>query len=827
MANEGKNNVQAQTKKQIQQQILDLLLEGKSPEEIYESRQFADYSLSDIKEIESKNLSGILALKLLTVRDISNVLGVRVQNIYSSLRNKTYRGKSISTIIKEKQAEVERRLAEGQSIEDISNDKELNVDVNAVKRIQDRQKKRRNKKRMILKKDDEAVILGLLLLGKTPDEINKLEQYREYPIEAIQSIEDRNRLRILAIQLMPLEEIEKRTGRRVLSIQQNIRKFFVEGKSILALRKDKEEEVIRRLSEGQSVENILADRELNVCREGVESIIERQNTITWKQAVLEELLSGKTPEEISKLEQFEGHSIEEIQRIANKNMLRIQAIQLVPEQELANRFGRRIGSVRVNLSNFKINGMSLSQIRREKIAEVERRLAEGQSTDEIIADRVLNVSKEGVESIRDGLKKKKQPKAKKTSRIQRQRIIGYLLLGKIPEEIQNIDGFREMSLGDIEIIRQQNEARILASQLMPVREISNMVGVQVNSIYANLREFSIEGKSISQIRREKEAEVEKRLREGQSVDDIIGDAELNVCRQGVESIKARIEKQKRKKRSTNIQIEETEENSKDGVGLSPEEEEAHKQLEVMRKKYRERYESQDESFIPLRKYDQKNERDISHTKKDKASTDIVPQEIQSIISGIACGDIDVDSAKQVVGEQARRKVKGLRNKFAMTEKQERNVIMAQIRKILSEQGDRFPIDNPEKTILILQELSGTSLTTSLNVVVRNQLARRKFEEAEQLCDEYGIIKKDNIPISAYIRGLKRMVRSAKIGDLVYRTINSELSPEDEAKFWKLLQDGLKLGNVRMGDITLGKTRDERREITLDDIWPENLHERKK
>ena len=549
------NKVRERTKKQSDQQILDLLLAGKTPEEIYEDKQFRGYSLDDIKEIESRNLSRILALKLLPVRDISNILGVRVQTVYSNLRNKTYKGKNILAIIKEKEAEVERRLEEGQSIDEIAGDRELNVDAEAVKYIQGRQQRRKERKVVAIKNEEEEQILSLLLEGKTPEEISMFEQFKDYPLDSILLIEERNRLRILAMQLMPLDEIEKRTGRRVVSIQQNISKYQIDGKSLAQIRKEKEEEVIRRLNEGQSIDEILEDKELNVCREGIESIQTKQSTITWRQAVLEELLAGKTPEEISQMEQFEGHTVEEVQRILSKNMLRIQAIQLVPVQELANRFGRKEKSVRVNLRNFEVNGRSISQIRREKETEIEKRLGEGQSVDDILADRELNVCREGIESVQARLGKK-QSKAKKITRAERQKIVGYLLLGKTTEEIQNLDEFRAFSLSDIEVIRQQNEARILASQLMPIREISNMVGVQVNSVYTNIRDFKIDGVSLSEIRRKKELEVERRLKEGQSIDEILSDTELNVCRQGIEGILFKIEKKKKKGSITAEQTEE-------------------------------------------------------------------------------------------------------------------------------------------------------------------------------------------------------------------------------------------------------------------------------
>lgn len=677
--------VREKSRKQAQQKILDLLLSGKTPEEIHEDEAFKEYSLSDIKSIEKRNRVRILGLKLLSPRDISNILGVRVQTIYASLRNGTYKGKSIAQIRREKEAEVIRRLAEGQSAEDIASDKDLNVDLEAVKTVQLKQQRQKERAVVRIQHDDEVNILGLLLSGKTVEEISKLDQFKNYPLDSISRIEEKNRVRILAMQLMPLDEIAKRTAKRVGSIQQNIRKYNVDGKSISAIRKEKEAEVIRRLGEGQSIEDILEDRKFNVCREGIESIQTKQSTITWRQAVLEELLSGRTPEEISETEQFKGHTVEEIQKIANKNMLRIQAIQLTPEKELASRFGRKESSVRANLRNFKINGISISQIRREKEAEVERRLEEGQSTDEILADTELNVCREGIESIQSGIKNRK---------------------------------------------RKQRQ----------------------NSVTKDLK----------------------------------------------------------RTKSSDSEIE----------GHDSQQSEAHEKLEIMRKKYIEQFDGLREDFATTSK--------VETAEKANEGTDNIPEEIQSIINGIASGNLDVNNAKELISEQARKKVKGRRKaKFALTEKQEFDVIMSHIRKILIEKGNDYPIKNSEITMQILQALTAGGITSNLNVVVRNQLARRKFDEAEKLCEAYAIKQKDNIPGTAYIRRLKKVVRSAKVGDLVYRTINSEVSPEDEEKFWRLLQKGLKMGNIKMSDILLGKTKDGSGEITLEDIWPEDTKERRK
>ena len=120
----------------------------------------------------------------------------------------------------------------------------------------------------------------------------------------------------------------------------------------------------------------------------------------------------------------------------------------------------------------------------------------------------------------------------------------------------------------------------------------------------------------------------------------------------------------------------------------------------------------------------------------------------------------MNSAKQIIADQSSKKVKGRKMlKFGLTEKQERDVLISGIRKVLTERGTEFPIKNPEITMQILQELTAEGitaggLTSNLNVVVRNQLARRKFDEAENCVKHMELNKRIIFQIQRIYEGLK-------------------------------------------------------------------------
>lgn len=201
----------------------------------------------------------------------------------------------------------------------------------------------------------------------------------------------------------------------------------------------------------------------------------------------------------------------------------------------------------------------------------------------------------------------------------------------------------------------------------------------------------------------------------------------------------------------------------------------------------------------------------------------IPESIQEIIRGIARGELDVDNTKQTISDRASELVKGRQQtRFTLTEQQERDQIIHQIEYVLSTQGKKFPIVDPEKTIQILQGLLGKEPSNILNTIVSNLLERRLFDEAEGLCDKYGARTGND----AHIYNLRKIVKRAKIGDFVHRIIKSNsITDADALKFFQVLQAELTLANIGMDGVVIGRTADGSRKITLADIWPENSMEK--
>lgn len=196
----------------------------------------------------------------------------------------------------------------------------------------------------------------------------------------------------------------------------------------------------------------------------------------------------------------------------------------------------------------------------------------------------------------------------------------------------------------------------------------------------------------------------------------------------------------------------------------------------------------------------------------------IPVDIISVIRDLANGSIDVKKANDVIDKEARERVTSkLPNKFRLTEQQERRQILIQIRTIIMEKAEEYPIQEPEKVVLQLQELNEGDFGAAIRVVVKNMINRKEFEKAKDFCNK--ILNEDKSSDTAtYIRSLRKEIRNAEIGNIVQTAINLEGNPEQERIYFELIEKGLKMGNVKLSAISLGKTKDGTRDISLADVW---------
>lgn len=109
----------------------------------------------------------------------------------------------------------------------------------------------------------------------------------------------------------------------------------------------------------------------------------------------------------------------------------------------------------------------------------------------------------------------------------------------------------------------------------------------------------------------------------------------------------------------------------------------------------------------------------------------------------------------------------------------------------------------------------------MRVVIRNLIQRGEFKQARQICKSFSSKDKEGT-MSRSIRILEREISSAEIGDLVLKGINMKSSEENDTQFFNLIKKGLQKGNVSLRSISLGKSRNGLKDITLADIWTQEI-----
>lgn len=203
---------------------------------------------------------------------------------------------------------------------------------------------------------------------------------------------------------------------------------------------------------------------------------------------------------------------------------------------------------------------------------------------------------------------------------------------------------------------------------------------------------------------------------------------------------------------------------------------------------------------------------------DKIRND-VPENIKSIIDELANGTLDIQEANRILDEEAIKKVESKpKNRFTLTEEQERRHSLIQIETILMEKPEQYNIENPEVTIMQIQELCNCGLDQAIRTVVKNLTSAKKFKKAKEVCDKFP--SEDNEEqFNKYIMKLKKEIRNDEIGDMVLKGINMNGTYEEESAYFQLIEKGLKSGNIKLGAVSLGKSQDGSKNITLADVWP--------
>lgn len=197
----------------------------------------------------------------------------------------------------------------------------------------------------------------------------------------------------------------------------------------------------------------------------------------------------------------------------------------------------------------------------------------------------------------------------------------------------------------------------------------------------------------------------------------------------------------------------------------------------------------------------------------------VSKDIEQIIRKLASGELDdIEKANIVIEEESKRRFENKpKNKFSLTEEQEKNQVIIQIKKCLREQAETYPIENPQITIQQLTDLIGGNFADVINIVGQNCIINRQFEKAKAICDKYEE-KRDDVPEKSYIKRLKEDIKKEEIAEMILKGINNKGTVKEDNRIFELIEEGLERANIKLGAIFLGKNQDGTKSITLADIW---------
>lgn len=222
-----------------------------------------------------------------------------------------------------------------------------------------------------------------------------------------------------------------------------------------------------------------------------------------KSKILDQLLMGKTPEEIHESEEFISFPVEKIKMIENENQVKLLAVQLVPIDEISKITGERTERVMAYLRSYTTEGKKLLKIIKEKDAEVERRLLAGESVEDILSDRRLFISPKGIEAVKN--------------RINKDKIKTLLIQGESIDKLREMPEFANVSSDFWRQVEDENLYIILAMQLVPVQEIAARLEVSIRTIYVRLK---IVGINIQEVRSKKTAAIRQSLLDGESIEEL-------------------------------------------------------------------------------------------------------------------------------------------------------------------------------------------------------------------------------------------------------------------------------------------------------------------
>lgn len=861
--------------------IVAQILLGKSAEEISQMEEFQEIDKDSIKKCCQDNDWVLPAIRLVDYAKIAQDTGRNSATIRSNAKQKSVQGEKITQIRERKKAQLQQRIQnrKEESLEKIA--QELEIDVTAARELVSQWKEAEQKKeRRLYRREEVMLVVEQMLLGKTPEEIGQMEQFQCYSLENIREVCQTKVWMQDALRLVPYSKIAENIGMHATQLRKDGREFTVGGKSLSQIREEKESQIIQALQEEPDLKKIAARFEVEIAtvqRYAQPSKVQKQQlrgaSQAEKEKVLEQFLAGKTPEEVSQMEKFQIYSSESLTAFYQEKSWVIPVFRLLPIEKVAEQTGRKVSTIRTACSTMTYQGKSISQIRQEKKNQLKEGLEKGEKPVEILAQE-LDIDLEVAKTMQREMLQKQQEqerKAKVAELAREQKAAERKNARPERAEVKKAEKPQPVPEPTKPQARPIESSTTPAQASVPVQPLATREerkqAAQQNSAYFRMRIMQGKYKSKMQRKQQNEPDMQKANKaqsekERMAIEKILARMEVKVAE--AEKEMAKLE------RKTIMQVMYQEAKLLEPYQLTSTQAERFRKAmygkamdlymhacgpepharmtrmqNVADRKMIGAIEAELEQTSDLQKLqsfsNQINSiqgqnafakdrlsgiiyRKITQIRNEQAIHRLyyeVPQEVEQIVAGIAAGKLDVAKANEMMDLLAEQKVaeNPAKGRFALTQDQQKHQIQMQIRATLSKQAEHFPIERPEATLRLLRELGIQETMLNLKAIVENQIARKMFIEAKAFCNVYGKVETDGGRTSIY--GIRNQIRNAEIGDLVLRGIQGQITPDGAAKFWETLETGIRMGNVKISQVILGKTADGKTDITLADVWPES------
>lgn len=182
--------------------------------------------------------------------------------------------------------------------------------------------------------------------------------------------------------------------------------------------------------------------------------------------------------------------------------------------------------------------------------------------------------------------------------------------------------------------------------------------------------------------------------------------------------------------------------------------------------------------------------------------------LKPILDNINSPNFDIDKAKQIISNLAKENITTrTKNKFSLTEDEERDRIIKDIYRILKSKADKYPITNPYQSINNLEKLGSEETGTIIDTVIHNLISNNQIELVKEVSKKYNLTS-----------NLRKEITKAELSSNIVATLKSgKLSQEDKYLFLKNLDEILFKENIDSKNLIIGKKKDGN-PIKLSDIY---------